>query len=389
MKRIKNLLLLCVLLLLTGCVKFNASMDIKKDKSMDFTIIYAANTSLFGSGEDTGTILNDDEKSKLKEQGFEVVDYSEGSMKGFKIFKKIKNIDTVSTTEDTEYSLSGLTKNDSNVYVFKVKKGLLKNHYIAKLKFDSSDNDMKEETKEADEPLLSAEEPTDQSNDTILEENYNSNFDPSLITSSMDLSFNVNLPYSAISNNATSTSDNNKKLTWNLSLEHAETMDFEFELYNMKVIYMGIGAIVLIIAILFILILGKKKYGENTIEVSNNEQQSKVDENSSQVISSQPTEPVSTSNIGEMVPNVEPVVHESVSDVKPAQVINTNQMNTEEPILNTQNVPTINNSSSVQNEQSVINEQSSLEATQIININSSNASEHVENSQQNDNNSSV
>ena len=38
MKKIKYLLLLCTIsFLFTGCVKFNATMDIKKDKSMDFS----------------------------------------------------------------------------------------------------------------------------------------------------------------------------------------------------------------------------------------------------------------------------------------------------------------------------------------------------------------
>ena len=49
MKKIKYLVLLfTVTFLLTGCIKFNANMDIKKDKSMDFSIIYALDTSVFG-----------------------------------------------------------------------------------------------------------------------------------------------------------------------------------------------------------------------------------------------------------------------------------------------------------------------------------------------------
>ena len=49
MKKVRNVLLLLVATLtLTGCVKFNANMEIKKDKSMDFSIIYAIDTSAMG-----------------------------------------------------------------------------------------------------------------------------------------------------------------------------------------------------------------------------------------------------------------------------------------------------------------------------------------------------
>ena len=40
--------LLIMALSLSGCVKFDATMDIKKDKSMDFSIIYAVDTTYFG-----------------------------------------------------------------------------------------------------------------------------------------------------------------------------------------------------------------------------------------------------------------------------------------------------------------------------------------------------
>ena len=79
MKKIKYLLLVSVLTLLTGCVKFNATMDIKKDKSMGFSIIYAFDTSLFGSQD----LLEESDKKELESQGFIVEDYNQNNMKGF------------------------------------------------------------------------------------------------------------------------------------------------------------------------------------------------------------------------------------------------------------------------------------------------------------------
>ena len=64
------------------------------------------------------------------------------------------------------------------------------------------------------------------------------------------LSFNVTLPYSAKSNNASTVNNDGKKLSWNLSSNQVEFIEFEFELYNMTVIYTGVGAIVLILVII-------------------------------------------------------------------------------------------------------------------------------------------
>ena len=126
MKRnvLKSFILGLMIVSLTGCVKFNANMDIKKDKSMDFSIIYAVDTTYFG---DDMELLDDANKKQLEESGFNVSDYSEDKMKGFKLVRNIKNIDTVSSTSEEEYSLSGVLEEDSDDKMFKVKKGFLKN----------------------------------------------------------------------------------------------------------------------------------------------------------------------------------------------------------------------------------------------------------------------
>lgn len=276
MKKYLSLLLLCVLsFLLTGCVKFNATMDIKKDKSMDFSIIYAVDSSVFGE-EDA---LDKDQKKELEKQGFTVSDYSEDKMKGFKISKKIKNIDEVSTEKDTEYSLSGIADSKENdSYIFKVKKGLLKNTYIAKLNFNTSDSGFSGNSSDdssswewdgSDDSSITWD--FDESDDTAyLEDDEDAtdldDMDLSSLTSGLDLSFNVKLPYAAKSSNATTKNDNNKSLTWNLTTSGEEAIEFEFELYNLTTIYMGVGGIALIIiatVIVFVFVFGKKKGSSN------------------------------------------------------------------------------------------------------------------------------
>ncbi len=107
MKKIKYLLLLGLFAIITtGCVKFNANMDIKKDKSMEFSVIYAFDKSLMGEGNG----IKEEDMAGPKACGFEVSKYSEGNYEGFKLVKKIANIDEVSSETDVTYSLSGMTE---------------------------------------------------------------------------------------------------------------------------------------------------------------------------------------------------------------------------------------------------------------------------------------
>ena len=288
MKRMKFLLSVCLVgVLLTGCVKYNATMDIKKDKSMDFSIIYALDTSLFGEDQN---IMTDEQIKEIESKGFSVTEYKEDKMKGYSLKRTIKNIDDVSSSDDVNFSLSGLLESNSYDYIFKVKKGFLKNTYVAKFSFDSSNSDLNldgnnnnnnnnnnsDDDFSDDDLLFDNDDDTDNNvdfGDSDFEDNFNlgndnSNFDYSSLTSSMDLSFNVNLPYSAKSNNATSSKDDNKSLSWKLSNNsNGSSIEFEFELYNMLYIFIAGGLVVLLIILVIVIVVGSKK--KNKLDVNN------------------------------------------------------------------------------------------------------------------------
>ena len=263
-KNIKLTALLILLVIsLTGCVKFNSTMEIKKDKSIDYTVIYAFDKSLFGDQE----ILTSDDKKEVENKGFTVSNYVDGNMKGFKVSKNIKNIDDVSSTNDTTYDLSGLLDSSkSESKVFKVKKGFLKNTYTASFKFDSSDSDLNNST--GNDTTIDNDFTTDDNNTTT-----DSDFDFSNINTNMDLSFNVKLPYKAISSNATTKENDDKELSWNLSSTGEDKIEFSFALYNMTNIYICGGVIVLLIIIVIVTILNKgKKNKVSNKDVTNDKQ---------------------------------------------------------------------------------------------------------------------
>lgn len=263
-KNIKLTALLILLVIsLTGCVKFNSTMEIKKDKSMDYKIIYAFDKSLFGDQE----ILTSDDKKELENKGFTVSNYVDGNMKGFKVSKNIKSIDDVSSTNDATYDLSGLLdSNKSESKVFKVKKGFLKNTYTASFKFDSSDSDLNNST--SNDTTIDNDFTTDDNNTTT-----DSDFDFSNINTNMDLSFNVKLPYKAISSNATTKKNDDKELSWNLSSTGEDKIEFSFVLYNMTNIYICGGVIVLLIIIVIVSILNKSRKNKVSNKDATNDKQ--------------------------------------------------------------------------------------------------------------------
>lgn len=263
-KNIKFTILLILLVIsLTGCVKFNSTMEIKKDKSMDYKIIYAFDKSLFGDQE----ILTNDDKKELENKGFTVSNYVDGNMKGFKVSKNIKNIDDVSSTNDATYDLSGLLdSNKSESKVFKVKKGFLKNTYTASFKFDSSDSDLNNST--SNDTTIDNDFTIDDNNTTT-----DSDFDFSSMNTNMDLSFNVKLPYKAISSNATTKKNDDKELSWNLSSTGEDKIEFSFALYNMTNIYIFGGVVVLLIIVVIVSILNKGKKNKVSNKDATNDKQ--------------------------------------------------------------------------------------------------------------------
>lgn len=260
-KIIYTVAMVYLLFSMTGCVKYNATMDIKKDKSMDFSIIYAVDTSLTGDEP----MFGEEQIAEYEKQGFEVEDYKEGNMEGVTLRITYDNIDKVSTEEDTEYSLSALGDEEAG-YLFKVEKGLLKNKYIASFDFDTSDSalDDSEEEVEVEDYDYFDEESYEYDEEEFV--NPFENFSAESMTQNLDLSLSVKLPYSALSENADEVSNDSKELKWVLLTEGDNEIEFSFELYNMTNIYMGVGAGIALLTVIVVAALMLIKNKKTTKE---------------------------------------------------------------------------------------------------------------------------
>lgn len=227
---------LMIVLTTTSCVKMNMSMEINKDKSMNFVLVEAFNEILLKQYNDD-SIFKEKDLKQYKENGFKVEKYSESSMIGYKFSKTFKNIDKISSDKNVKADLNSEMSN-----LFIIKKGVFKNTY--KANFSSSNSN----------------KITDEVKDKTDDES-NNNFDYSSMMSGMEMKFVVKLPYKVLSTNATEVNDDGKKLTWNL-LELTDSdngMQFEFELYNMTNIYIAIIVVILLIVASIILIISSIK----------------------------------------------------------------------------------------------------------------------------------
>ena len=248
MKMKKGFKLLCIMLVvftMSGCMKMNADISIHKDKSMDYSVTFAFNNSMWQSHKGQ-SFISGEELDKIEEQGFKMTEYADGSMSGYTFTKSFKNIDDISSENETTMNLNDSLEDSKDSNMFTVKKGFFKNTYTLKMENDTSSE------VQSEAGIQSGNESLEQNTDTA-------DIDLSIFTSNLDMKFNVTLPYKAISSNATTTENDGKKLVWNLMDTNLKNIEFSFEMYNMTNIYITIGIAIIIIAIIVIILIKKRK----------------------------------------------------------------------------------------------------------------------------------
>ena len=269
MKRFKYIVLVLIcMFFLSGCVKEHTTIGIKSDKSMTYE-----NEILFSNelGDDMTSMLGTDEYEK---EGYKVTVVTTDGYKGVKVTKKFKNIDDYSNNKGEEVKISDFLEKDFNKSVmFKKESGFFKDTYTAKFKYLVNTTDYEDmETLTTDEEEITLTPDNDgNTNDTEEEETDNlDNLDMQNylnLMAEMEFTFNVNLPYKAISSNASDTSENGKSLKWNLGVDNEKDIEFEFSILNITHIAMlGGGALLLIIILIVVIVaLKRKKASKETL----------------------------------------------------------------------------------------------------------------------------
>ena len=284
-KSFKVLCLMLVAFMMSGCMKFNMNMDINSDKSMNLELIVAFANEMMGSSNETN--MDNSEIQKLKDNGFNVEEYSDDTMTGYTISTKINNIDDVSTEKDTMFNLNDIFNGEKLSDIFTVKKGFLKNTYIVKIGEEES-TDM---TNEIEDDLNST-----YSDDSLLATD---DADLSMLLNSMDINFTINLPYKAISSNATNTENDGKTLVWQptSASNSSSNIEFSFELYNMTNIYLMVGIVILIIVIIILIVKHCKKPKSNKSSLNSQKNDSTLNNETVVTHVTPTTEPSNPTNI--------------------------------------------------------------------------------------------
>lgn len=329
------MIIICSLLLLSGCVKSSTTMTINKNKSMSLSSNILISDII---NDDKNKLIIKDEKDKLQKNGI-IVENIEGSngYSGFRVTKKYDNIDKVSSTELKEINISDFLSEDfDDSVLFQVEKGLFKNIYTANYifkvddSFSNSDESTNNENVVGDNNVVNNTTVDDESVSITNSNDNNSSNDLLKLKSEMEFKYIVKLPYKVLESNSTVKSDGDKTLEWDLSTNNTVIINYSFELYNMNNIYMVIGIFIGTIILFIILIIIKNK----------------IIQKRKDKISSKPI-------LKEYDPSIENEIFNGTTSVK---------------LSDSKNDTVVNNSVNNKKENNISNVSIELEKTQIINI---------------------
>lgn len=250
MKRFSYIVMLfLVTFLMTGCVKFDATMDINRDKSMNLSVIYGIDVSNNSEGS-YQNVFSDSDREMIKSFGFNIDEYKEEGIRGVRLTKKISNIDDISSENVAQYELSSLLANEEkNKYLFKVKRGLFRDVYTTN--FTLYNASTTSEVVQPDGSVQNIEE------GSIFDEK-----EGDTLSNRMKLFFRLHLPTSAIESNATSVENHHKTLIWKLDPKVQGDIQFTFAMYHKGTIVLVSMILLLIISIILFLIWKNRKKGK-------------------------------------------------------------------------------------------------------------------------------
>lgn len=210
MINLKKFLVLIFSFLLTGCSSYNMTMEINKNKSMDFSI-----TILSDNNVDFSNNISYYNK-KLEKYGYSVSKYTKDNKHGIYIFKHFDNIDNISNAKRSdEFNLLYFYNNDYSSGVeskmFNIDKSFDSNRYAANFYVDLADLDI--------------------------------DINNAVVT------YKIYVPNGTESNNADNVSPDGNELTWNINSLDKTEIDFVFSLKSYDYIYYGVAVLIIVFLI--------------------------------------------------------------------------------------------------------------------------------------------
>lgn len=225
MRKIKAFLLSFFLIAaLTGCVRFDATINVKRNGKMDIAISYAV---LDVTDREVGEILSDEQIEEYKDDGWDVEEFKDGGYSGYIIKKKDVPVSELeNSNKNKKTALSDELKS-----LKLTRKGM---------KY-TLDWDIAEEAKE----LSAASEYSDY-----------------VKMSGAQMKVKINLPSKAVKSNATHVSEDGRSYEWDLlNFDDPDGIHLEYKLIDTKMMIAGVVSLAVLIAVVTVIIvmLRKKK----------------------------------------------------------------------------------------------------------------------------------
>lgn len=202
MNKKRIFVLIGIILLLTGCIKYDVDMGLNEDKSFSLTIISAIENEYAETSDNDENYNNFEEYEQL---GYKAEKYSDGTYTGVKLTKKYNSIDEISSAECKDFELTTLLKEKNNeIKLFNFKKEGNKNIYTANFTYDLTEK----------------------------ESSSNESIDTSQYSDSMMFSYSISLPknVTVISENATQKENDGYILKWDIKYGELNPIKFAFSL---------------------------------------------------------------------------------------------------------------------------------------------------------------
>ena len=219
------LTILCVLCMIicSGCMRFDTTLDIKSDGTVDVSMVYAVMNMDTGDGTDpTENESYDEAMSELAEQGWTAEKYNEDNYIGFKCSKKGLPLDNLQ--EALQGAEENMEMNEGGLVI----------------------------TKDGNNYVLDWDVLGEEGNEEL--DDYKSYFS----TYGGYMQVVIKLPSKPKASNATSTEDGGKTLIWDLlTLEENIHVEFSLSIWG-TIIKWGLIALGAIIAIIVIILIIKK-----------------------------------------------------------------------------------------------------------------------------------
>ncbi len=294
MKKLKFLLVICAVAVLSGCCKFETKMVIDKDKKVDLEIIFAPmkmgyveeemmTTTAAPTEELTTTAAPIEEKEEEETLDDEIptvgaddtetigaeedidlinsdddLDMDLGNLSG--LFNV--NCDDISTSLGSDWTVE---KYSDNTY-----EGCKIKRSYASIDDISGENDVIVELTDILNGKFEGNQLFKKSGDdysahfkvSVSNLNEGSDQDISAFKGLFKMTYVVELPYKNLSNNATKVENDGKKLTWNINVDKDTEIKYSFNFKgkgNIPWLYIGIGAGALVLIIIICIVVSKGK----------------------------------------------------------------------------------------------------------------------------------